>query len=92
MAHTKKSGYEFATITGVQAVELIQEKAKRDKDRTLKEWPKEKIRILQGRWGPFIKRDGDKKMYRLKLSGDKDAQKEAIDKMTIEEVKKIIGK
>ncbi len=89
---SKKSGYEFATITGTQAVELIQEKAKRDKDRTLKEWKEEKIRILQGRWGPFIKKDGDKKMYRLKLPSDKDEQKAIIDKMTIEEVKKIIGK
>jgi len=89
----KRSGFEFATITGEQAVVLITEKEKKDKERTMKEWKEEKIRILQGRWGPFIKVDGDKKMYRLtKLPSDKEAQKQAIDAMTLEEVKKLIRK
>jgi DNA topoisomerase-1 len=89
---SKKSGYDFATITGDQAIELIKEKAKRDEARTLKEWPKEKIRILQGRWGPFLKVEGDKKMYRLKLPSDKEEAKKLIDAMTLEEAKKVIGK
>jgi len=92
IAINKRSGFEFATITGPQAVELIKDKEKKDVERTLKEWKEEGIRILQGRWGPFAKLDGDKKMYRLKLPADKEAQKEIIDKMTLAEIKKIVGK
>ncbi|MGM0573259.1 MAG: type I DNA topoisomerase [Bacteroidota bacterium] len=71
------------TITADKAIELIEAKRERDRQRTLKTFEEEPdIQILKGRWGPYIK--AGKENY--KLPKDK-----APEDFTLEEVKKIIA-
>ncbi len=71
------------TITADKAIELIEAKRERDRQRTLKTFEEEPdIQILKGRWGPYIK--AGKENY--KLPKDKSPED-----FTLEEVKKIIA-
>lgn len=49
-------GYDPMTITLEEAIELIEAKAKRDAEKFIKEFPEHEIQILNGRFGPYIKR------------------------------------
>jgi DNA topoisomerase-1 len=84
----KKSGYKLETITADQAAILIKDKEKKEKEKYIQVWDGEKVSILKGRWGPFIKLQGSKTFYRLPLnsSGEKMSIDEA-KKLTLEQVK-----
>ena len=44
-----------STITEVRAIELIEDKRKREKERIIKEFDKNKdVKVLKGRYGPYI--------------------------------------
>ncbi|WP_440996753.1 DNA topoisomerase I [Arhodomonas sp. SL1] len=42
------------TITRERALELVAEKKENEAKRTIREWPEEGIRVLRGRFGPYI--------------------------------------
>ncbi|HEX2536082.1 MAG TPA: type I DNA topoisomerase [Chitinophagaceae bacterium] len=88
LAHDKKFyslGKEFDpySITYDEAVPLIVEKRKAKDERTIKVFEKEKIQLLRGPYGPYIKQG----LRNYKLNKE---QQERVADLTIEEVKKII--
>lgn len=88
IAHDKKFyslGKEFDpyTITFEEATPIIVEKREAKEQRTIKIFEKEKIQVLRGPYGPYIKQG--LRNYKL----PKEQQERAAD-LTIDEVKKII--
>jgi DNA topoisomerase-1 len=71
------------SITLEEAAPIVQEKRKAKEERTIKIFEKEKIQLLRGPYGPYIKQG----LRNYKLS--KEQQERAAD-LTIEEVKKTI--
>jgi DNA topoisomerase-1 len=71
------------SITLEAAIPIIEEKRKAKEERTLKVFEKEKIQVLRGPYGPYIKQG----LRNYKLT--KDRQERAAD-LSIEEVKQII--
>lgn len=53
---TKASELDPYTIGAEEAIELIKAKRKADAEKFIKEFPEEEIQILNGRWGPYIKK------------------------------------
>lgn len=53
---TKASELDPYTISAEEAIELIKAKRKADAEKFIKEFPEEEIQILNGRWGPYIKK------------------------------------
>jgi DNA topoisomerase I len=71
------------TIDAERAVELIEEKRKKDRERTIKEFKEDDtVKILNGRWGPYIA--VGKTNYKI----PKDTEPAGL---SFEEVQKIIG-
>jgi len=48
-------GEDPAGVDFDRAVELLEEKKKRDAERFIKGWEEPEIQVLKGRWGPYIK-------------------------------------
>ncbi len=70
-------------VTTEQAIEIIKDKIQKDKEKFIKEFEKEKIQVLNGRYGAYIKKG--RKNYRIpKTMEPKD--------LTLEEVLEIIEK
>lgn len=70
------------TITLEDALTLIREKAEKDANRVIHNFEKEGIQVLNGRYGPYIKKGKDN----YKIPKDKEAEY-----LTLEEVQMIIG-
>lgn len=70
------------TITLEDALTLIREKAEKDANRIIHNFEKEGIQVLNGRYGPYIKKGKDN----YKIPKDKEAEY-----LTLEEVQMIIG-
>jgi DNA topoisomerase-1 len=88
IAHDKKfyslsKNFDPYVITLEEAIPIIEEKRKAKDERTIKVFEKEKIQILNGPYGPYVKQG----LRNFKLS--KEQEQRAKD-LTIEEVKKII--
>ncbi|MBD0332942.1 MAG: type I DNA topoisomerase [Chitinophagaceae bacterium] len=88
IAHDKKfyslsKDFDPYSITLEEAIPVIQEKRKAKEERTIKVFEKEKIQILRGPYGPYIKQG----LRNYKLSKE---QQERADDLTLEEVKKVI--
>ena len=79
-----KEGDEIATITLDRAIELIEAKREADKNKFIKAFETENpiIEILNGRWGPYIKQG--KENFKIPKEVE-------VDKLTLEDVKKIIS-
>lgn len=87
----KRSGFEFASINEEQAISLIKVKEKKEAQKLIIEWKDEGIKILKGRWGPFIKLRNSKRFFKLPKGKTGEAMvDDEIKKLSIEEVKKII--
>jgi len=71
------------SITLEEAIPIVEEKRKAKEERTIKIFEKEKIQVLRGPYGPYIKQG----LRNYKLT--KEQQERAAD-LAIEEVKKII--
>jgi DNA topoisomerase-1 len=71
------------SVTSEEVIPLIEEKRKAKDERTIKTFPKEKIQMLKGPYGPYIKQG----LRNYKLTKE---QQERAQDLTIEEVKKII--
>lgn len=80
--------YDFDNLTDNEMHELIEKKIEKEANRYIKQWPEEKIALENGRWGPFI-RFKRKSVKLPKLEGEK-ATQETAEKLTLEEVKKMI--
>jgi DNA topoisomerase-1 len=88
IAHDKKfyslsKNFDPYVITLEKAIPIIEEKRKAKDERTIKVFEKEKIQILNGPYGPYVKQG----LRNYKLS--KEQEQRARD-LSIEEVKKII--
>ncbi|MGM0565678.1 MAG: type I DNA topoisomerase [Bacteroidota bacterium] len=70
-----------SSIDEERAIELIEEKREKDRNKYIKTFEDEDIQVLNGRWGPYISHK--KKNY--KIPKDKDAKE-----LTLEDCKKII--
>jgi DNA topoisomerase-1 len=75
-------GDEPGTITLERALELLAEKKEADKNRFIADWPEEKIQILRGPYGIYIKHD--KRNVKIPKSVNNP------EKLTLEECQKII--
>lgn len=65
-----------------RALELIEEGREKERNKLIKNFPKDKIQVLKGKYGPYIKCSG--KNYRIPKGADPDA-------LTVEDCKKIIS-
>jgi len=88
IAHDKKfyslnKEYDPYSITLEEAIPIVKEKRQAKEERTIKIFEKEKIQILRGPYGPYIKQG----LRNYKLT--KEQQERAAD-LSIEEVKQII--
>ena len=70
-------------VTTEEAIAIIKDKIQKDKEKFIKEFADEKIQILNGRYGAYIKKG--RKNYRI----PKDKEPAAL---TLEEVNEIIQK
>lgn len=53
---TKASGLDVYKINLKEAIELIEAKRKADAEKHIMSFPEEEIEVLNGRWGPYIKK------------------------------------
>ena len=72
---------EISTITSEKAIGLIETSRERDRNKLIHDFPQEKIRVLNGRYGPYISHDG--KNYKIPKHTD-------IEKLTAETCREII--
>jgi DNA topoisomerase-1 len=87
-AHSKKfyslnKEMDPYTVTLEELAPMIAEKRKAKDERTIKVFEKEKIQLLRGPYGPYIKQG----LRNFKLTKE---QQEKVEELTIEEVKEII--
>ncbi|BDS10398.1 type I DNA topoisomerase [Aureispira anguillae] len=75
---TKGSGFQLETITEEEAIVLVKAKIEKEANRYIHKWDDEGLSVQNGRWGPFIKIDKDRKNYKLlNKKGEKMTQDEA---------------
>ncbi len=72
---------DINSITEERAIELIEEKREKDRNKYIKSFENEDIQVLNGRWGPYISH----KKKNFKIPKDVDAKE-----LTLEDCKKII--
>ena len=87
-AHSKKfyslnKEMDPYTVTLEELTPMIAEKRKAKDERTIKVFEKEKIQLLRGPYGPYVKQG----LRNFKLTKE---QQEKVEELTIEEVKEII--
>ncbi|MEE9372678.1 MAG: type I DNA topoisomerase [Saprospiraceae bacterium] len=81
--------YDFDNLSQEDAHELIEAKVQKEANRYIHQWPKEKIAVENGRWGPFIRL----KKKSIPIPKDKDGNRmtpEQAKELSLEAVKKII--
>ncbi len=81
--------YDFDNLSLDDAYILIKAKVEKEANRYIKQWPKEKIALENGRWGPFIR--VKKKSVKIPKEKGEVLDVEELKKWTIEDVKKIIA-
>lgn len=79
--------YDPDNLTSEDMDTLISAKKEKEANRYIKQWPKEKLALENGRWGPFI-RKGKKSISIPKVNG-KRLQQEHLEDLTLEEAKAI---
>jgi len=78
-----KKEYDPYKVSLEEAIILIQEKREADAKKLISEWPEHDIKVMHGRWGPFIKQG--KKNVRIPKE-----QKDTAADLTLETVLKMI--
>jgi len=76
------------TITMDEILELVKAKIEKEANRYIKQWPKEKIALENGRWGPFIR--FKKKSIKIPKEKGEKLDPEVLKEWTLEDVQKII--
>lgn len=77
--------YDPYTITGAEAIALIEEHIKKESEKYISEFPASKIQVLNGRFGAYIKQD--KENYRIPKNTDPKSLDEAACLAIIEKAK-----
>jgi DNA topoisomerase-1 len=91
VAITKRSGIDFDSISKSQALELVKEKIKKDKEKVLHSWDDGAITIEKGRWGAIMRVKGKRGMIALPKGSDGQKMSlEDLKKMTSQEIKKAL--
>ncbi len=80
--------YDFDALSADDAIELVKAKIEKEANRYIQQWPKEKIAIENGRWGPFFR--VGKKSVKIPKVNDKKLEKEELAALSLEDVKKMI--
>ncbi len=80
--------YDFDNLSADDAISLVMAKIEKEANRYIKQWPKEKIAIENGRWGPFFR--VGKKSVKIPKVNDKKLEKEELEALSLEDVKKMI--
>jgi len=82
--------YDSDNLTQDEMFELIAAKEEKEANRYIEQWPKDKIALENGRWGPFIRHK--KKSYKLprKEDGERYDAEEAKATFNLEAIKKIL--
>ena len=81
--------YDFDNLSRSDINELIEAKLKKEANRYIQQWEKEKVSIENGRWGPFIRF----KKANIKIPKKADGEKYTAEELSVisfEEVKKWI--
>lgn len=87
---TKGSGFQLETITEEEAIVLVKAKIEKEANRYIHKWPEENLSVQNGRWGPFIKIEKDRKSYKLlNKKGEKMTPEEAKE-VTLEYVIQLV--
>ncbi|WP_052598884.1 type I DNA topoisomerase [Aureispira sp. CCB-QB1] len=87
---TKGSGFQLETITEEEAIVLVKAKIEKEANRYIHKWDEEGLSVQNGRWGPFIKIDKDRKSYKLlNKKGEKMTPEEAKE-VTLEYVIQLV--
>lgn len=87
-----KKKADINSITEKQAVELVKEKIKKDKDRTIQTWNAGDIILIKGRWGPVFRVKGKKKTYPLpKDANGSKISPDTLKNMSEKEIKKLLN-
>jgi DNA topoisomerase-1 len=71
------------------AIQLVKEKKEKEEKRFIHKWPKEKLSVQNGRWGPFIKYKRSNFSLPKGEDGKKMTEEEAKN-LTLEDVKNIV--
>ena len=80
--------FDFDNLSLADAHTLIEEKIEKEANRYIKQWPEEKIAIENGRWGPFFR--VKKKSIKIPKVDGKKLEKEDLEVLSLEDVKKMI--
>lgn len=80
--------FDADNLTQEEQHELIEAKLVKEANRFIQRWDDEKLAIENGRWGPFIR--WQKKSIKLPRVDKKAMSQEDAEKMTLEEVKKLV--
>ena len=75
-------------ITLDEAIDLIEKKVHKEANRYIQNWESEHVSIENGRWGPFIRHK--KNSFKIPKVDGKAADKQYLETISLEEVKKII--
>ena len=77
--------YDVYSIPLEDAIPLIDAKRKADAEKFIKEFEEEGIQVLNGRWGPYVKKKGDRRNYTIPKE-----LKENAKSLTLEQCQDII--
>jgi DNA topoisomerase-1 len=87
---TKGSGFQLETINEEEATVLVKAKIEKEANRYIHKWPEENLSVQNGRWGPFIKIEKDRRSYKLlNKKGEKMTPEEAAE-VTLEYVIELV--
>ncbi len=81
--------FDFDRLSLADASILIEQKKEKEANRFIAQWPKEKISIENGRWGPFIR--SGKKMIKIPKVNGVAPTAEELTAMSLDDVKKMIA-
>jgi DNA topoisomerase-1 len=81
--------YNFDNLSQEDCEKLIEAKIVKEANRYIQQWPKEKISVENGRWGPYVR--FGKKMLKLGRPGKSKFTQEEAATLSLEEVKDIIS-
>jgi len=81
--------YDFDNLSPEDINTLVAAKKEKEANRYIKQWPKEKIALENGRWGPFIR--VKKKSVKIPKEKGEKLDPEVLKEWTLEDVKKIIA-
>ncbi|CAN5429340.1 type I DNA topoisomerase [soil metagenome] len=80
--------YNFDSLSQADCEKLIEAKVAKEATRYIQQFPKEKISVENGRWGPYVR--FGKKMLKLGRPGKSKFSQEEASVLSIDEIKEII--